>query len=178
MDFLYLFTCYNSQIVARRKQPDVKKKNFWWTFIPMIFVLASELYLSILHRECYHPICGHQDRSLYLASLLCTQDKYHANMLLRERSVKTQNCLRPRVLTWSMCPHLAYVSSPRIDPHVFQSWALQAPPLLGCVHKKSRAYHSVFKSLKAWKVNVVWTDATMLPYKVILIRSTPEIVAI
>ena len=78
--------------------------------------------------------------------------------------MKTHNCLRR-----------TYVSSPRLDAHGFQSRAQRVPPPLENAHKKARAYHPVFK-LKAWKVTVVWTDATMPPFNVISIRSTPEIV--
>ena len=63
--------------------------------------------------------------------------------------MKTHNILRLRVLTRLTCPHLAYVSSPRRDAHVFLSGAQQAPPPLGYAHKKPRIYHSVFKSIKS-----------------------------
>ena len=53
--------------------------------------------------------------------------------------------------TCIMCRQLAYesasgeyMSSPRIDAHVFQ----RAPPSLGYEYKKSRSHHPVFKSIK------------------------------
>ena len=67
--------------------------------------------------------------------------------------IKTNNCLRIRVLTihlvyilnWHTCPHLANMSSPRIEAQVFQP----APPPLGYAHKISCAYHRVLKSIKS-----------------------------
>ena len=92
--------------------------------------------------------------------------------------MKTNNCLRLRVLTrntrlhlvyvvyvsstgvcvlnWCTCPHLANMSSPRIDAHVFQ-WA----PLLSMRTKNYAPTVQCWSPLKAWMVTVVWTDATM-----------------
>ena len=83
--------------------------------------------------------------------------------------MKTHNYLR------STC-----VSSPQIDAHAYQSWAQRAPPPLVYAHEKSHVYHPVSTipcsgPVKAWKVTVVWTDATMPPCNDISIRSTPEI---
>ena len=51
-------------------------------------------------------------------------------------------------------------------------------PLLPCVcaHKKHAPTIHFSSPLKAWKVTVVSTDATMPPFNVISISSTPEIV--
>ena len=90
--------------------------------------------------------------------------------------MKTNNCLRLRVLTrnmclnlayvsspgicvlnWHTCPHLAIMSSPRLDVLVFQ----RAPPPLGYAYKNHAPTILCSSPLKARTVTVVWTDATM-----------------
>ena len=70
--------------------------------------------------------------------------------------MKTNNCLRIRVLTRNACLHLAYASSTGvvsapgeyvfalIEAQIFQP----APPSLGYAHKISCAYYPVLKSIK------------------------------
>ena len=100
--------------------------------------------------------------------------------------MKTNKCLRLRVLTRNACLHLAYVSSPAyvsstgvcvLNWHTFQHLAnmsssridvdvFQRPPALGYAYKKLCAYHPVFNSIKSQDGDrgmAVWTDATM-PY--------------
>ena len=77
--------------------------------------------------------------------------------------MKTNNCLRIRVLTMSACLHLAYASSSgvhvrtwRIYLHLDMSFN-QPLPLLG-MHTKYHAPTIPCSSpLKAWMVTVVWT---------------------
>ena len=115
--------------------------------------------------------------------------------------MKTNKCLRLRVLTRNACLHLAYVSSPayvsstgvcilnwhtfphlanmsslRIDVDVFQC-ATPPPPALGYAYKKSCAYHPVFNSIKSLDGDLGMDRCHYaVPFKGISIRSTPEIV--
>ena len=89
--------------------------------------------------------------------------------------MKSNNCLRIRVLTRNACLHLAYVSP--LGERVLNRHMQIAPPTLGYAHKKSCAYHHGFKSIESLD-----SDRGMdrcyyaVPFKDILIRSTPEIV--
>ena len=57
----------------------------------------------------------------------------------------------------------------------FQSWAQRAPPPLGMRTKNHALTILCSSPLKAWKVIVIWTDATMPLFNIISIRPTPEI---
>ena len=83
--------------------------------------------------------------------------------------MKTHNCLRR---TYVRTYVRMYVSSPQIDAHAFRSWAQRNESLL--LMGMSTKTHT--PTLKAWKVTVVWTDATMPPFNVNSIRFAPEIV--
>ena len=89
--------------------------------------------------------------------------------------MKSNNCLRIRVLTRNACLHLAYVFP--LGERVLNQCMQLVPPTVGYAHKKSCAYHHVFKSIESLD-----GDHGMdryhyaVPFKGILIRSTPEIV--
>ena len=55
--------------------------------------------------------------------------------------------LRIRVLTRNACLQLAYV--PPLDERVLNRHMQEAPHVLGYAHKKSCAYHHVFKSIES-----------------------------
>ena len=81
------------------------------------------------------------------------------------------------VMTTHNCLRHTYVSSPRIDMHAFQSRVQRASPLLSMRIKYYTPTIPYSSPLNAWKVTVVWTDATMLPFNVIsTLWSTPEII--
>ena len=89
--------------------------------------------------------------------------------------MKSNNCLRLRVLTRNACLHLAYVSP--LGERVLNRRMQLAPPTLGCAHKKSCSYHHVFKSIESLDGDRGMDRCHYaVPFKGILIRSTPEIV--
>ena len=89
--------------------------------------------------------------------------------------MKSNNCLRIRVLTWNACLHLAYVSP--LGELVLNQRMQLAPPTLGYAHKKTRTYHPVFKSIESLDGDRGMDRCHYaVPFKGILIGSTPEIV--
>ena len=71
--------------------------------------------------------------------------------------MKSNNCLRIRVLTRNACLYLAYVSP--LGKRVLNRRMQLAPPTLGYAHKNHAP--TITSLLKAWTVTVGWTDATM-----------------
>ena len=89
--------------------------------------------------------------------------------------MKSNNCLRIRVLTRNACFHLAYVSP--LGEHVLNQHMQLAPPTLGYAHNKLCAYNHVFKSIESLDGDRGMDRCHYaVPFRGILIRSTPEIV--
>ena len=89
--------------------------------------------------------------------------------------MKSNNFLRICVLTRNACLHLAYMSP--LGERVLNRRMQLAPPTLRYAHKKSCAYHHVFKSVESLDGDRGMDRCHYdVPFKGILIRSTPEIV--
>ena len=89
--------------------------------------------------------------------------------------MKSNNCLRIRVLPRNACLHLAYMSPLGKRVH---NWRMQlAPPTLGYAYKISCAYHPAYKSIKSLDGDRGMDRCHYaVPFKSISIRSKPEIV--
>ena len=94
--------------------------------------------------------------------------------------MKSNNSLGIRVLTRNACLHLVYVSplgERVLNPHMQLAYATSPTHSWACTQIIMRAYHHVFKSIESLDGDRgVDRRHYAVPFKGILIRSTPEIV--